>query len=97
MSESTVGILLLVIVSLVVSFAVHRKTPRYLLGCILAATVATITFQLLAYVKVGYVDPFIWISGPVSFLISLGLAAMVGAVLRSRRTRRSKRGEGSLD
>lgn len=90
MSDGTAGILLLVIISLVFSFAVHRRTGRYLLGSVSVAIVATIVFQLLAYAWVGYVDPFIWISGPVSFLISLSLAAIVGAALRSRR-----RGGGS--
>jgi len=46
---------------------------------------ATIVFQIINYVQLGYLDPFVIVAVPVGLAMSFILALGVGAVMRRLR------------
>jgi len=82
MSESTIGILVLLGISFVVSAVTHCFCHRFIIACFLAALVATLFFQIAVFLHLGYLDPFfltaVTLGGSISFVIAL----VVGAVVR---------------
>lgn len=87
MSESTIGILILLGISGVVATVTHSLCRRFIIACFLSAFVSTVLFQIAAFLHLGHLDPFVLIALPVGGSISFVIALVVGAVVR--RFRRS--------
>ena len=62
MSETTLGIIILVAITLVVSTLFYALTHSYLLPSIVAAIISSVLFNIYISWSNGYVDPFIAIS-----------------------------------
>jgi len=53
---------------------------------VLGATVTTVaTFQVVAYMQLGYLDPFFLVAVATSTAMAFGIAAIIGLPFRSRR------------
>ena len=82
MSESTVGILILLGISGLVATVTHCFYRRFLPASLLSAFVATLMFQVTAFFRLGYLDPFFPIAVAVGGCISFVVALVVGGVVR---------------
>lgn len=82
MSESTIGILILLGISAVVAAVTHCFYRRYIIACLLSAFVATLLFQIAVFLRLGYLDPFFPIAVVVGGSISFVIALVVGGVVR---------------
>ena len=87
LSEGTTTILILLGISGVVATVTHCFYRRFIGACFLSAFVATLLFQIAAFLRLGYLDPFFLIAVSVGGSISFVIALVVGAVVR--RFRRS--------
>jgi hypothetical protein len=85
MSESTIGILVLLGISFVVSAVTHCFCHRFIFACFLSTLVAMLLFQFAVFLHLGHLDPFfltaVTLGGSISFVIAL----VVGAVVRQFR------------
>lgn len=91
MSDGTIGVILLVAVVVTASLLMHSLVLRFWLANLIAAVLGTVVLHTVAYIERGYSDPFDVVSIPISFLVGLGLSALVGTAVNSvRRSRRRK-------
>jgi len=90
MSDGAVGLVLLIVVSLGVSGLIHWRTKVFWLGCLSSTMLSVVIFQLIAFVRLGYVDPFILIAIPVSGLVTLAISVVVGKALQSQRRKNNR-------
>ena len=85
MSEGAIGIIILIATSGVTAVAVHLLLRRYIAASLISAVLATAIFQFIAYLHIGYLDPFWPISllagGALSFAVSL----MAGLIIQAYR------------
>jgi hypothetical protein len=86
MSESTVGILILLGISGVAATVTHCFYCRFLPACFLSAFVATLMFQVAAFFRLGYLDTFFPIAVAVGGFISFVVALVIGGVVRRFRS-----------
>jgi len=92
MSDGTIGVLLFVTVALFASLLMHIWIGHFWLANLAAAALGTTILHVVAYIKLGYADPFDIFSIPISFLVGLGISAFVGTAVRSlRRSQEPKR------
>jgi hypothetical protein len=89
MNEGIVGIIVLLGLSAGVAIGIHLFYPRFFLACLFSAATATVLFQAAAYFHLGHLDPFfpiaVAVGGSISFIVALG----VGALIRLARRKRS--------
>jgi hypothetical protein len=89
MNEGTIGIILLLGISATVAAGIHLFYPRFVLACLFSAVAATVLFQAVCYLQLGYIDPFfpvaVAVGGSISFIVALG----VGALFRLFRNKRA--------
>jgi hypothetical protein len=82
MSESTIGIFILLGISGLVAAVTHCICRRYIFACLLSAFVATLLFQIGVFLRLGHLDPFLPIAVVVGSSISFVIALVVGATVR---------------
>ena len=86
MTEAQTGIFMLLVISVVVAFFAHALIRKFflsfLVACIASAIIASVLFQVAAYLHIGYLDPFFPIAMVISCAIAFGIAAAVGLVVR---------------
>jgi len=88
MSEGTQGLVIFFGLTLASSLLWHWALRSYGVA-VLAATVTTVVlFQVAAYVKLGYLDPFFLVAMATSAAMALAISAVVGLPFRSRRKQR---------
>ena len=85
MSEEATGIVVLCVTAAVVSLATHAFIRRSDLAAAVSATVATIVFQVFAYIHAGYLDPFFLIAAVVGWCWCFVIAYVVGVPFRLAR------------
>ena len=78
MSESTLGILVLLVTSVGCSTVFHFLIHSFIKACVTSAFVASILFQILGYFYVGHLDPFFIIALIVGAAVAFAIAAGVG-------------------
>jgi hypothetical protein len=91
MSDGATGFLVLMGLSVVVAVGSHWTIRRYLLASIVAAMLASVAFQVVIYLKEGYLDSFFLIALGFGALVALGIAAIVGIPFMLVRRSRKKR------
>ena len=73
--EGSIGIIILCGISILTAIGFHYKLKKPLVATILSTFSASIGFQVIAYIQLGYLDPFFiiafGISSGITFLISL--------------------------
>jgi membrane protein DedA with SNARE-associated domain len=77
-------------VSVVVSLAVHLRTQRFLVACLLSAIISALLFHLAGVLMAGYSDPFFAIAWVNRTFLALGISVVVGRMLVIVRGRRRK-------
>ena len=85
MSDGAIGIVLLLAITLLISVVIHRRSTRFWRACLAATAASLVVFEVFAYIRVGYFDPFNVIAVPMSFLISFPVSVIVGNTIRSLR------------
>ena len=85
MSEGAIGIIILVSISVVTAVAVHLFLHRYFSASLVAAVLSNAIFQFLAYLHVGYLDPFLPIALLVGGALAYAIALIVGLVILAYR------------
>jgi hypothetical protein len=91
MSDGTIGVLLLLSVTVVAAVLLHRSVRNFWLASVTAAAIGSGVLHLAAYLRLGYSDPFDVVSIPFSFVIGLGISAFVGIAVRSLRRKADRR------
>ena len=91
MSEETTGIVVLCVTATVVSLATHAFIRRSDLATVVSATVATIVFQVFAYIYTGHLDKFFLIAVVVGWCWCFAIAYVVGVPFRIARKPRGDR------
>ena len=87
MSESTVGVLILVACATATALVMHRRETRYFRACVWAALAADVLFQIVAYLYVGYLDPFFLVALIFGFFAAFLVAVAVGIPFHIARKR----------
>jgi len=82
MSDGTIGILIFLGISGVVAAVTHWFYRWFIIACLLSAFVATLLFQIAAFLHLGYLEPFFPIAVAVGGSISFVIALVVGTVVR---------------
>jgi uncharacterized membrane protein YccC len=85
MSEDQLAWAVILGISVAAAVVTHSLSRRLFLASLLAAVAATIVFQIINYVQLGYLDPFVIVAVPVGLAMSFILALGVGAVMRRLR------------
>jgi presenilin-like A22 family membrane protease len=87
MNEASVGIIVLVSISIIVSVVTHYFSKRYVFALIVSAILASILFQIAAFIHIGYLDPFFIIAFFIGGLIAFGISAIIGIPFKVARKR----------
>jgi hypothetical protein len=88
MDESATGFLVLIGISVVAALLAHWVIRRYLLASLCAAVGASIAFQFVVYLHLGYLDPFFIFALVVGAAVAFGVAVVIGVpFIRARRKR----------
>lgn len=77
MSEREQGILILVSCAALLAVPAHLLIRRLVLASLASGVAASLLFQVLVTVKLGYVDPF----APIAFVVGGFLAVVVGLLV----------------
>jgi hypothetical protein len=85
--EGTLGLVILVGLSLLASLASHAFVKGYLTAAIVSTLMANLLFQIFAYFRIGFLDPFFLVALLIGSLISLGIALLIGLPFWIRRKR----------
>lgn len=91
MGKKYISLIIFVVLSLAVSYVVHKKVKNFLLACILIAVSSAIVYQVIGFFVLGYLDPFFYIALAGSAVIAFGIAVVAGlpfAYLRFKQNRR---------
>lgn len=94
MSESGVGVLILLGTVVLGSLVMHRLVNGFWIANFIAALAGTAVLHLAAYIERGYSDPFDLVSVPFSFLVGIAISAFVGTAVRSLKRSRQRRTTG---
>ena len=87
MDQALVGIVVLCGISVGTALLFHLKLRRFWVASILAAVTASVTFQFIGYLVLGYLDPFFMIALVTGGILALIIAAVVGWCLHHFRGR----------
>ena len=91
MNEGTQGIIVLALTAVAVSVLMHTFIRRFLVACLASTVIATFLFQVFAYWKLGYLDPFFLVALITSGIFSLVISAIVGSAFALYRRAKSTR------
>lgn len=78
-------------IGIAVSFLSHWAIKHYLIASMLAALFSSISYQLVAYVYAGFLDPFFIMAFVNGVVIYFLLALVVGVPFNIRRRKLVKR------
>ena len=85
MSEGTAGLVILAAIAMASALLWHWLVPRYI-AAVVGATITTATaFQFVAYLHLGYLDPFFLVAMITSSMMAAVIALLVGLPFRAVR------------
>jgi hypothetical protein len=91
MSEGTIGILVLVGISVSAGLVFHSFIRHYIVATCCAALVADVGFQVAAYLHLGHLDPFFIVALVIGGGYAFAIAAVTGIpFVFIRKKRRNK-------
>ena len=85
------GLIVLGLTGLAVSALMHTLIRRFFVACLASTVIATLLFQVFAYLKLGYLDPFFLVALITSGISSLVISAIVGLAFALYRRAKGKR------
>lgn len=62
MNQPSVGIVVLIAISVVVAIVGHWRITRYVVACAVSAVVSAVLFEVAVFIQLGYLDPFFLIA-----------------------------------
>jgi Kef-type K+ transport system membrane component KefB len=85
MSEGTSGLLILAGIAMSSAVLWHWLVPRYIAAVVGATITAAAAFQYVAYLHLGYFDPFFLVAIITSSVMAAVIALLVGLPFRAVR------------
>jgi hypothetical protein len=85
MSEGAAGIIILIAISVICAATVHIFLHRYFRASLVSAVLSTAIFQFIAYLYIGYLDPFWPIAILVGGAMAYAIALIIGLIFLSYR------------
>ena len=85
LERSTIPPVVFALIVLATAALFHWRSRRLILASLLAAVVSAVTFQIIGYFAVGYLDPFAYFALITSLIGAFVLALFVGFVIRYSR------------
>jgi uncharacterized membrane protein YccC len=82
-------LLIFIATALVSAVLWHQYVSHYFAASVAATATAVVVFQVLAYIELGYVDPFALIAVATSSVVALAIALVIGLPFRARRKRKA--------
>jgi hypothetical protein len=76
--EGSIGLIILCTISALIAIGFHYKFKKPIVAAILSTVSASIAFQVIAYMHLGYLDPFFVIAFGISLGITLLISLLVG-------------------
>jgi hypothetical protein len=89
------GLLVFLLLTLISAVLWHRFLPKYSIAVVGAMLSAVLLFQGVAFVQLGYLDPFAPIAALTSGGMALIVSLLVGLPIRARRRANAERAEQS--
>jgi hypothetical protein len=83
--KSSIPVVVFVALSLIIAALCHWRIRRLIIASLLAALASAISFQIIGYFVIGYLDPFVLIALVTSFAVSFVMALFVGFLMRYSR------------
>jgi len=85
MNDGTIGLVILVLICVLLATLMHWliKTPK--LASTLSAILAVVVFQIVAYIDLGYLDPFFLIAVVISAGIAFIISVLIGSLFKTNR------------
>ena len=83
MSEGAIGIIILIVISGITAVAVHLFLRRYFTASLISAVLSNAIFQFVAYLYVGYLDPFWPIALGIGGALAFAIALIVGPIIKA--------------
>jgi len=81
------GLFVLLVMAVVSAMLWHRFVARYAIAVVGATLSTVVAFQVIAFVQLGYLDPFFLIAAVTSGCLALLIAIVIGLPFRARRSR----------
>jgi phosphatidylserine synthase len=85
MDEGALGFLIFIAISISFSLVAHWRMKAFWAASILSAVFVVIIFQVLSYIQLGYLDPFLPIAIVVSGLIAIAISIAIGGIFKYKR------------
>jgi len=85
MSEETIGFVMLSAVSATCAVITHWQIRGYFKASLASMLAAAVLFQCIAWMRLGYMDPFMLIAFPISLPITGAIALLVGVPFHTYR------------
>jgi hypothetical protein len=89
MNEGTVGILVLIMISIIVSIATHAMVADFSRALAISVIISCIAFQVASFIHIGYLDPFFIIAIVTSSFIIGIISSLVGLPFYIKRKNKS--------
>ena len=85
MPEEIIAILVFFIICISMSIAMHRKTKKILFTSIVVAICTNIIFQIILFIVLGFINPYIHRSIIIGTFIALITSLTIGMLVKSER------------
>lgn len=72
------GILVLLLLCAICSLIVHASVPNYMIACLISAGLASVLFQFVNYIHMGFLDPFFVIALFTGGAFAFGVSMVAG-------------------
>ena len=82
--QGIVGFVLFILITLGVSIAAHKSIKKTWIANIVGTLGSVVAFQIVVFLQLGYLDPFVLIAVFTSLIIALPICLLVGRSLRKR-------------
>lgn len=87
MNESTLALVVFAVITIASAMISHVKIKSYWRATILATLVSVVLFQVIAYINLGYLDPFILIAIVITGVVALLISMLIGALVNTYRNK----------
>ena len=85
MDEGQLGLYIFASICIVCAILLHWRIQSYWLATIVSTVVSVILFQVIAYIDLGYLDPFFIIAMVTSSAAAFAISVFVGAFFTKHR------------
>ncbi len=85
MDEGTIGLIIFFATAVASALLWHRFVASYLAAIAASTVTAVVAFQVMAYIHLGYLDPFYLIAVVTTTIFAAIVSLLVGLPFRSKR------------